>query len=286
MFRKKNKDSKQEPTVIKKDEVIEVTSKDISKVLDQSDKQASKPKTATPKPQGDRVSPSSFFSFEEVVEEKPKAKEVLKEESSTIEKEPIKAKNENTNAIQEENSVIINEVSEVEFIEENWIWFDSEEAILKREKDRKKKKPKRGKKGQEEQEEPQEKKDLNAYFREQRAKKQKLQPKTKPPVTKTQETNEGEEEQTDKKSKKRKKTKKDLLEEQIKDQKIYRYNNKKYTKVEDFITYLNAHYLDIEDIAREVLDDENFFGWVNKNSGMFQQSLKQFKEIKEKIEKK
>jgi hypothetical protein len=285
MFRKKNKDTKQEVKPIKKDDVIEVTSKDISKVLDQSDKQASAPKTTPSQPQGDRVSPSSFFSFEEVKEEKPKAAEVHKEKITEVEKEPEKVSKDEEKAVQEEKNITVNEVSEVEFIEENWIWFDSEEAILKREKDRKKKKPKRGKKGQVE-EEPQEKKDLNAYFREQRAKQQKLQPKPKPPVTKTKDEKEVEEETSDKKSKKRKKSKKDLLEEQIKDQKIYRYNNKKYTKVEDFITYLNAHYLDIEEIAREVLDDENFFGWVNKNSGMFQQSLKQFKEIKEKIEKK
>ena len=89
-----------------------------------------------------------------------------------------------------------------------------------------------------------------------------------------------------KKKKSRRKSKKEQLEQQIKDQKLFRYNNKKYTKVEDFITYLNAHYLDIDVIAREVLDDENFFGWVNKNSGVFQQSLKEFKEIKEKIENK
>ncbi len=67
---------------------------------------------------------------------------------------------------------------------------------------------------------------------------------------------------------------------------MFRYNNKKYTKVEDFITYLNEHYLDIEKISEEVLDDENFFGWINKNSGMFNQSLKEYKEIKVKIENK
>lgn len=86
-----------------------------------------------------------------------------------------------------------------------------------------------------------------------------------------------------KKSKRKKRKERDL--QDVKDRKVFKYNNKKYTKVEDFIKYLNDNYLDIDKIAKEVLDDENFYGWLSKRSGVFEQSLKEFKEIKEKIEK-
>lgn len=69
-------------------------------------------------------------------------------------------------------------------------------------------------------------------------------------------------------------------------QKVFKYRKKKYTKVEDFITYLNEHYLDIEQISKELLNNKNFFSWINKTSGMFNQSLKEFIEIKDKIENK
>ncbi len=90
--------------------------------------------------------------------------------------------------------------------------------------------------------------------------------------------------------KQRKKSKKEKAKEakfsSIKNQKIFVFRNKKYAKVEDFIKYLNNHYLEIDKISQEVLDDENFYGWLSKKSGVFDESIKQFKEIKEKIEKK
>lgn len=70
----------------------------------------------------------------------------------------------------------------------------------------------------------------------------------------------------------------------IRDQKVFLFRKKRYKNVEDFIQYLNDHYLDIDDIAREVLADENFFGFVGKKSGVFPQSLQEFREIKKKIE--
>ena len=91
----------------------------------------------------------------------------------------------------------------------------------------------------------------------------------------------------DKKSKKSKKpSKRDRNYQDVKDQRVYRYRNKRYTKIEDFVQFLHDNYLDIEEISREVLDDENFFGWVSKKSGVFDVSLKEFKEIKAKIEDK
>jgi hypothetical protein len=66
----------------------------------------------------------------------------------------------------------------------------------------------------------------------------------------------------------------------------YVFRNVKYTKVEDFIKYLDIHYLDIENISKEALRDEKFLLWISKKSNVFEDSVKQFKEIKEKIEKK
>ncbi len=92
-----------------------------------------------------------------------------------------------------------------------------------------------------------------------------------------------------KKSKTKKKSKRQLKREQefvdINDRRIFRYKNKNYNKVEDFVKYLDNHYLDLDNIAQEIMNDENFFGWVSKKSDIFDESLKKFKEIKEKIEK-
>lgn len=86
--------------------------------------------------------------------------------------------------------------------------------------------------------------------------------------------------------KRRKKRQNRRISEEIKDQRVFKFRKKKYKDVEEFISYLNDHYLDIDDVARDVLADENFFGWVGKRSGVFPQSLSKFKEIKEKIEPK
>lgn len=90
--------------------------------------------------------------------------------------------------------------------------------------------------------------------------------------------------------KEEKKSKRQQIKEEellgIKNQKIFVFRNKKYTEVEDFIEYLNNHYQEIDKISKEVLDDEKFYTWLSKNSDVFDDSIKQFKDIKEKIEKK
>ncbi len=112
------------------------------------------------------------------------------------------------------------------------------------------------------------KKDLSEYFEDTHKKKKYLKDK----VAKEKKTS-------------KRQLRKELEIEDYQAQKVYRYKNKKYTKVEDFIIYLNDHYLDIDEIAQEVLNDEKFYGWISKRSGVFDESLKKFKEIKEKIEK-
>ena len=114
------------------------------------------------------------------------------------------------------------------------------------------------------------KKDLNKFFEQDQKKVEKFKKKKeKPPKVK-------------KKSKRQLQKEKDY--EAIKDKRIFKYKGKKYTKVEDFIKYLNDHYLDIEQIASDVLEDENFLGWISKKSGTFSESIKKFKEIKQEIE--
>lgn len=112
-------------------------------------------------------------------------------------------------------------------------------------------------------------KNIEAFFEESKKSNKKLKEKPKKEKRKSKRSEKREREFTN-----------------IKDQKVFIFRNKRYTKVDDFIKYLNANYLDIDVISQEVLDDENFFGWLSKRSGIFDDSIKQFKEIKEKIEKK
>ncbi len=170
---------------------------------------------------------------------------------------------------------------------ENWIsWADSPEQDGKVEKEIPKKKKSRRKKEKELIEEkeiiiqkpeediehediqepkPQGSKDLSAFFNANKKQTKKLRKK-----------------KLSKKEKRKLKRKKKNL--PIKDQKVFRFRKKKYSKVEDFITYLNEHFLEADEIAQEVFDDENFFGWISKKSGIFDVSLKEFKEIRAKIE--
>lgn len=113
---------------------------------------------------------------------------------------------------------------------------------------------------------------LNDFFEQDKKKSDKL--KKKP------------EKEPKEKRKSKRQLKKERDYEAIKDKKIFKYKGKKYTKVEDFIKYLNDHFLDLEKISEEVLEDENFLGWVSKRSGTFAESIKTFKQIKEEIENK
>lgn len=124
----------------------------------------------------------------------------------------------------------------------------------------------------EDDEEEREKVDLNSFFDASRNKSRKLKRKEKKRLSKK-------EQRRRKKRKDKKRTADD-----IKDKNIFKFRKKKYAKVEDFIAYLNDHYLDIDEVAQLILDDENFFGWISKKSGMFNQSLNEFREIKSKIE--
>ncbi len=119
-----------------------------------------------------------------------------------------------------------------------------------------------------------EKVDLNSFFEASKQKNKKLKRRDRKQYSKKEL----------KRRAKRKKKGKGI--EQLKDQNIYKFRRKKYKTIEDFISYLNDHYLDIDFVARDVLADELFLGWLSKKSGVFNKSLKEFKDIKEKIEKK
>jgi len=84
-------------------------------------------------------------------------------------------------------------------------------------------------------------------------------------------------------SKRKKRRKKDL--EDITERRVYKFRDKKFSKVEDLIEYLNDHYLDIEELSKEMLDSEEFYGFISKKSGIFDSSLKEYKKIKKEIEK-
>lgn len=267
----------------KKNKVEEVE----AEVVDMTDKP--EPVKATkidPEPTDKRDNPASFFDFseddpiesDEVVEdiEEPKKEKRSKKKEN---KKESKRKTRKQKKQEKEHLESNDEVISVVIGEEPWKWSNNEEYETKLEE--------ANKKLQENQidlsEDSKPKKELSAYFEENKDKNQKLKRKDKKALKKAEKENN---DSKDKKGKKHSKSKKEQLQEDIKNQKVFRYNGKKYTKVEDFITYLNEHYLDIEEISEEILEDENFFGWINKSSGVFAKSLKEFKEIKEKIEKK
>jgi hypothetical protein len=119
-----------------------------------------------------------------------------------------------------------------------------------------------------------EKKDLSAFFEENKNDSLKKDPEKKSKKKKK--------EKTQKVSKKAKRKEDELKD--IKDKKVFKYQNRKYTKVEDFIKFLDDNYLDIDKIAKDVLDRENFYGWLSKNSTNFDESIKTMKKLKDEIE--
>ncbi|MDC0559095.1 hypothetical protein OAO42_01655 [Candidatus Izimaplasma bacterium] len=230
----------------------------------------------------------------EVVEEQI---EVVEEQEAVKETESIPPQNEvTTEEIQEEieQDSIPLETVDKEPMMVVFEWYDNDaykptKADIKLKKqldkiaDSKPKKSKKGKKGKQEKQEPQKEsidfdegnvsaKDLRSFFSEGEEFKRKLTRKEKKKVKKE-----------NKKQKRR--SRRGREEEAIKDQKIFKFRKKKYNKVEDFIAYLNDHYLDIDQVATEVLKDKNFFGWISKRSGVFDVSLREFQEIKAKTEK-
>ncbi|MBN2604807.1 MAG: hypothetical protein JXR62_03140 [Bacilli bacterium] len=115
------------------------------------------------------------------------------------------------------------------------------------------------------------KKDLSSYFEKSKKKNKKLVKKEYKGSTSSNQINSA------------------TVPEEVEDIKVvhvYKFRDKKFFKVENFISYLEDHYLEIDKIAKEVLDDEDFYGWINHNSAVFPESLRYFKELKEIIEKK
>ena len=116
------------------------------------------------------------------------------------------------------------------------------------------------------------KKNFDEYFEQGRAEQSELQKEEVP----------GKKQKKQKKVRRRKQKEIDDFDD-IKKRRAYKYKRKKYTKVEDFITFLNDNYLDLDEVADKVLGDENFHGWLKKRSKRFDESINKFKDIVEKI---
>lgn len=103
------------------------------------------------------------------------------------------------------------------------------------------------------------------------------------------EQNELEKEETPKKKQKkpkkiRRRKRKEIEDfDDVKKRRAYKYKKKKYTRVVEFIKYLDDNYLDLDEIADKVLSDENFHGWLKKRSKKFDESINEFKDIVETI---
>lgn len=66
----------------------------------------------------------------------------------------------------------------------------------------------------------------------------------------------------------------------------YVFRASKYYTVEELIVFLDEHYLELDIIAKEILDDADFHKWLNEKSESFEESIYHFKELIEIIEKK
>lgn len=288
MFKRKKEKSKQ--VNVRLEDEFSVSSSDIAKALHKDDHK----KIEEPLPGVEESSKTPpVFDEDEIAEEQ--IKEVIlnthtmrefipKTEPSKevdIPKEPIDEIDSQEDPIKD----VIPQQESLEPPKDIYIWANTEEYEEKMAK-QKGKKRKKGKKEKEitpkiqPQKTPEkpivveeEKVDLNSFFEASNA-SNKLKRRDRKKYSK-------------KELKRRKRrSKQKRTSEDLKDQNKYKFRKKKYAKVEDFINYLNDHYLDIDDVAKDVLADENFFGWISKRSGMFDQSLHEFQEIKAKIEKK
>lgn len=117
-------------------------------------------------------------------------------------------------------------------------------------------------------------KDLKTYFEKDKKKQKKLLQKEESIVK---------DKETPKLSRRARRKAGDFTD--VKEENSYRFGKKKFTKVEDFISYCTQNYLEIDSIAKKVLKDEKFHGWVSRRSGVYKKAFQEFKEIRNKIEK-
>ncbi len=145
-------------------------------------------------------------------------------------------------------------------------------------------------------------KDLNIYYEEEETQEEDIEieeiiekqeeeeekQKAKVKVIKEQQKLKVDEKKTEKEPKEKKISKRQQQKikdfEDIKSKKAFKYKKKKYSKIEDFIKYLDDNYLDIDKIAKDIVDDENFLGWISNKSEDFKSSMTEFKKIKKEIE--
>jgi hypothetical protein len=75
-------------------------------------------------------------------------------------------------------------------------------------------------------------------------------------------------------------------EHDISERNLYKYKNIKFKEITDFIRYLDQHYLELDDIAKDVLNDPKFLGWLKQKSGFFDESIEEFKSLRSIIDQK
>lgn len=299
MFKRKKENVVQESTKPKKTEFVDFyaeidPTKEKHETVPQEEPSTFSKPIFEPKPQ-EQLAEEPIYKVpvsEEPEEIKTKIEEPL--DLEPIDEEPIYYEPENESVVEEiiEEPILV-EKTENKTLKDSFVWANSSEVCdieqpkKKLSKKDLKKELKQAKKANkkitpepikhvipeiEKQPEEEKKVDLNSFFEASKT-TNKLKRRDRKKYSK-------------KELKRRKKrASRTRTSEDIKDQKIYKFRKKKYIKVEDFISYLNDHYLDIDDVAHDVLADENFFGWISKKSGMFDYSLQQFKEILAKIEK-
>lgn len=188
----------------------------------------------------------------EQIEQKEQAEQIEYKEPTLIGKQPESKKVEFTGFSTSQEDVLSRKEEEASVTSKSHITFHEFEEIPTPKETGKKK--------------------FEEYFETNRASQEELKVEKKTKVKK-------------KKPKKQSKRKQKRIEDfdDAKKRRTFKFKRKKYTKVEDFIKFLDGHYLDLDEIADKVLSDENFHGWLKRRSKRFDESIEDFKEIVEKI---
>ncbi|MGS0973645.1 MAG: hypothetical protein ACVCEJ_10525 [Candidatus Izemoplasmataceae bacterium] len=81
-------------------------------------------------------------------------------------------------------------------------------------------------------------------------------------------------------AKKRKKIEKKSLDENAR-KPLYTYQHHQFYSMEEFTSFLNSNYVNLDVIAQKILNDERFFRWLKEESDQFEESIIRMKKLKQ-----
>ena len=81
-------------------------------------------------------------------------------------------------------------------------------------------------------------------------------------------------------AKKRKRIEKKSLEDNAR-KPLYTYHHHQFYSMEEFTSFLNSNYVNLDAIAQKILNDERFFRWLKEESDQFEESIIRMKKLKQ-----